>query len=292
MEKMIAETLYPSQCSLGEGPIWHAERNCCYWVDIEKGILFEYDWKSKQTRHWNFDHYVTLVLPAGKNHVFLALDTSIARFDLLEEKIEWLFKVEDDEANRCNDGAVDASGRLWVGTMHKQHQQGAGALYSIDSDRNISRKISNTTISNGIVWSLDGKRMYYIDSGAQFVQSYLFDEATGEISFEKNVIEVPKELGTPDGMTIDEEGMLWVAHWGGFGVYRWNPDTGELLQKIELPVPQVTSCAFAGDNLDYLIISSSRENFTEKDQQDYPESGNLFCIKMHVKGVEMPGCKL
>lgn len=104
------------------------------------------------------------------------------------------------------------------------------------------------------------------------------------------MIQIPNETGSPDGMTIDEEGMLWIAHWGGFGVYRWNPHNGQLTDKIEVPVPQVSSCAFAGENLDYLVITTARENLKEEELRKYPESGSIFFIKVNVKGMVSNKC--
>ena len=174
--------------------------------------------------------------------------------------------------------------------MHLEHKDGAGSLFLVDENLRVHKKLPNTSISNGIVWSLDNKRLFYIDSPTQVVKAYIFNEKTGEIVFEKNVIEVPSEMGTPDGMAIDEEGMLWIAHYNGFGVYRWNPSTGKLLEKIIVPVPQVTSCVFGGENLDHLFITTARENMNEQDLKKYPDSGNLFVVKMNVKGVPKFKC--
>jgi sugar lactone lactonase YvrE len=290
---MKVDLLFASQCVLGESPMWHALRKCCYWVDIERGILYEYNWLLQTTRTWNFNERLSLVREGKSNELILALNTTIARFNLETEQLSPILDIESPASgNRCNDGACDSLGRLWIGTMHLEHRQGAGALYMIDNNLEVHRKVSNTSISNGIVWSADNKRMYYIDSPTQVVQSFIFNEEPGEIIFEKNVIHVPPEMGTPDGMAIDEEGMLWIAHWGGFGVYRWNPVDGKLLDKIELPVPQVTSCTFAGENLDYLIITSARENLKKEELQKYPESGNVFCVKPGVKGILMNKCLL
>ena len=290
---MKVDLLFASQCILGESPLWHAERKCCYWVDIERGILYEYNWLFKTTRKWKFNKRLGLVREGKNNQLILALDASIARFDLETEQVSPVVDIESPTSgNRCNDGACDSLGRLWIGTMHLQQKQGAGSLYMVDEKLKVHKRLSNTSISNGITWSLDKKRLYFIDSPTQVVQSFLFNEKTGEIIFEKNVIEIPVEMGTPDGMAIDEEGMLWIAHWGGFGIYRWNPLNGKLLDKIELPVPQITSCAFAGEKLDHLIITSARENFTQEELEKYPESGNLFIVKMPVKGLLQDKCIL
>jgi sugar lactone lactonase YvrE len=288
---MKTEVLYPSQCILGESPLWHAERKCCFWVDIENGILYEYNWLLQTTRFRKFNYRLSLVLQGKDNQLILALNSKIARFDLESERLEWLLDVElPPSENRCNDGACDSSGRLWLGTMHLEHKKGAGALYCIDTNLNLHKKLDHTTISNGLVWSLDNKQLYYIDSPTQVVQSFIFEEESGEISFNKNVVRVPVEMGTPDGMAIDEEGMLWIAHWGGFGLYRWNPNNGQLIEKIELPVPQVTSCSFVGENLDYLMITTAKENLNEEELKKYPESGNTFFVKTGVKGVLSNKC--
>lgn len=289
---MKAGELYPSQCILGESPLWHTEKKCCFWVDIESGVLWEYDWIKKTTRSWKFDHRLSLVLQGKGNQLILALDAKIAGFDLEMEKIEWLADVESGSQIRCNDGACDSYGRLWVGTMHLEHKRDAGALYCIGDTLKVHKKLNNTTISNGIAWSLDNKRLYFIDSPTQVVQSFIFEEKTGKIIFEKNAVSIPKEIGSPDGMAIDEEGMLWIAHWGGFGIFRWNPVNGKLIDKIEVPVPQVSSCAFVGDNLDYLMITTARENMKTEDLKKYPESGNVFLIKADVKGVLSNKCLL
>ena len=279
-----ADILYASQCILGESPLWHAERKCCFWVDIENGVLYEYNWVKRTTRDWKFNYRLTLVLQGKDDQLILALDAKIASFDLETGKVKWLVDVETGFEIRCNDGACDALGRLWVGTMHLEHKKDAGALYCVGTDLKVQKKIDNTTISNGIVWSLDNKRLYYVDSPTQAVQSFIFEETTGEIIFEKNIISIPNDMGSPDGMAIDEEGMLWIAHWGGFGLYRWNPRNGELMDKIEVPVPQVSSCAFVGDNLDYLMVTTARENMKEEDLKKYPESGDVFWVKAGVKG--------
>ena len=290
-QTMKAKTLYPAQCLLGEGPLWHAERNSCFWVDIERGMLFEYHWLSKETKTWKFNGRLTSVCPSIENGLVLSLNAGIARFDLTTEKLEWLLDIESKITNnRCNDAKCDSSGRLWIGTMEMTFKLGAASLYCIDKNLSIEKKLSNLTISNGMAWTADNTRMYFIDSPTQTIQSYIFDANSGAILFEKNAVIIPKEIGTPDGLCIDSEGMLWVAHWGGFGVYRWNPADGKLIEKIEIPVPHVTSCAFVGKNLDHLIITTAKGDLNDEDLKKYPESGNVLILKMKVRGTEPNTC--
>jgi len=136
-----------------------------------------------------------------------------------------------------------------------------------------------------LAWSLDNTGLYYIDSPTNKVQCFQFDEKTGEIAYEKDVIHIPNKMGSPDGMAIDEEGMLWIAQWGGFGVYRWNPMDGRCIGKVELPIPQITSCAFVGPDLDHLLITSAREDLSMEDLEKYPTSGDVYSLKMPVRGM-------
>jgi sugar lactone lactonase YvrE len=284
---MTATSLYSSQCMLGESPLWHARSNRFYWVDINAGNLFSLDWKTKVVSEKHFNDDLSLVVETIGDDLILALGTSIARFNPDTEALSYLVDLEPEKKDhRCNDGAVDPNGRLWVGTTHVDHDVERGVLYSIEKSNKPQQKIPRVTISNGIVWSVDNKRIYFIDSPTQRVDAYFFNEQTGEINFDKTVINIPIEMGTPDGMTIDAEGMLWIAHWGGFGVYRWNPVTGKLLDKIEVAAPNVTSCRFAGEKLDQLVITTARKNMDGAMLANYPESGNLFITDTETIGLD------
>ncbi len=280
---MKARVMDDCLSTLGESPSWDEKRKCCYWVDIENGRLYEYSWYDLRKRYWDFPGRLTLAVAGQGNELILAIDTGIAKFNPGTGQLSWLRHIETPASNnRCNDGACDSSGRLWIGTMHLDHIPFAGTLYCVDNNLRVIKKLANVTISNGIAWTPDNKLMYYVDSPTRLIHSFLFDNKTGEISFEKNVICVPPGTGTPDGIAIEEEGMLWIAHWDGFGVYRWNPGTGELINRIDVPVPQVSSCAFVGEDLNYLLITTARENLSNENLAKYPQSGNVFLAKVSV----------
>ena len=282
---MEAINLHQSQCILGESPYWHAARKSFFWVDIEKGELYEFQVTFKKTTKRKFNQRLSLVIEGQGEYLILALDRKIARYDLETEKLSWLTEVEEDQSlHRFNDGACDADGRLWIGTMSTKFTPESGALYKITAEMNPEKMLNKITISNGMAWTSNNETFYYIDSPTQEVRAYQFDLGTGEINFDRTVIRVPKEWGTPDGMSMDQEGKLWVAHYGGFGVYCWDPENGELLKKIVLPAPNVTSCVFGGENLDYLFITTARENLTEAQLQAYPQSGDVFLVKTNTQG--------
>lgn len=283
---MTAFLLYRCNCILGEGAFWHEGRQSFFWVDIDGKGLFEYVLQNKKVNTWRFRHSPSFLALDGQGELVIAFQGGIARFNLQTENLKWLVDIEKDiPDNRSNDGGIDSEGRLWIGTMNIQFRESAGSLYCIDKKFRITKKVEALTIPNGLVWSLNGSKMYHIDSPTRKIQSYLFDHRTGNIIFEKTAITIPKEAGTPDGMCLDEEGMLWIAQWNGFGVYRWNPENGKLLDKIEVPVPQVSSCAFGGEKYDQLFITTAREGFSNELLEKYPDSGSVFMVRPGVRGV-------
>ncbi len=278
-------TSIPSQCFLGEGPLWHSGRQSFFWVDIERGNLFEYHSSTGVTSTRNFPHRLAVVLEGKDGSLILGLDRSLARFDLETEELEWLCGVEENlPLHRFNDGKVDPAGRIWIGTLSTKFTEGAGSLYRVGQDLKPVVQLLNLTISNGMAWTEDDRTFYFIDTPTRQIREFDFEMESGEIRFRRVAVEVPEELGFPDGMCIDQEGMLWVAHYGGSGVYRWNPKSGELVDKITLPVPHVTSCCFGGENLDTLLITTAQENLSPEQLKKYPQSGDVFLAKVTMPG--------
>jgi sugar lactone lactonase YvrE len=283
---MTASLLYRCDCILGEGAFWHEARQSFFWIDIERKRLYEYLIQSKKVNTWSFQHRPSMIALDTQGQLILTFQGGLARFDLQTEHLHWLIEIEKDILdNRTNDGAVDRAGRLWIGTMNVHFKDAAGTLYCISNDLSLIKKVEGLTIPNGLVWSLDDRTMLHIDSPSRKVQAYSFDNKTGAIAFERTAVTIPSEMGSPDGMSIDEEGMLWIAHWDGFGVYRWNPVTGKLMDKIEVPVPQVSSCAFGGPDYDQLFITTARERFSAELIAKYPDSGSIYIARPGVRGV-------
>jgi sugar lactone lactonase YvrE len=281
-----ATLVYPAANVLGEGPVWHAERQSFFWVDIEGKKLQELKWPSCEVQSWGMPQRIGLLVPYGENDLVVALQDGLAVFTISTGKLKWLLDLEKEiSVNRPNDGKCDSQGRLWLGTMHVNAKQNAGSLYCVDRNNTVTRHLTALTISNGLAWSPDDQHFYFIDSISRGIDQYRFDAPSGQLAYEGMVILIPEELGMPDGMTIDEEGMLWVAQWGGFAVCRWNPQTGERLYTIELPVPQVSSCVFGGENLDVLFITTASVGLSEEELLKYPQSGHVFSAKPGVKGM-------
>lgn len=283
---MTATLLHKLTSILGEGAFWHPVRKSFFWVDIEGKTLYEHTAQGKLSS-WGSPYRISMIAQAmHEDQLVLAMQGRVMKFDLKSGALSLLVKLEADKPdNRTNDGGVDEMGRLWVGTMSLHFHEGNGSLYCIDQSLSVSKKIQGLTVPNGLAWSVDGRRMYQVDSSSRKVACYAFAPATGSISFKKNIFQVPRNMGSPDGMCIDEEGMLWIAHWNGFSVCRWNPDTGAVLDKIEVPVPQVSSCAFGGENMDQLLITTGRQDMSAADAEKYPDSGSVYLATPGVRGV-------
>jgi len=259
--------------------MWHSYRKSCLWVDISNNLLFELNWETQKIQIWHTLQKPSLVIEAEDDSVLLAVKSSLLLFNLKTNAQQKLVDIEKDiTANRCNDGACDSRGRLWIGTMAIDCKSNSGSLYRVGHGMEVKRMINNLTIPNGLVWSLANERMYFIDSPTQCVKSYLFNKATGEIYFEKIAVHIPAEMGMPDGMTIDADGKLWVALWGGGAVCRYDPVNGALLDLVAIPAVNITSCQFVGENLDRLMVTSAREGMSDEQLLQFPESGNVFII--------------
>ena len=159
-----------------------------------------------------------------------------------------------------------------------------GSLYCLDPDGSVERKVSNVTISNGLAWDASKGRMYYVDTPTQCVSAFDYAPDTGAISNRRIAVHIPEAQGAPDGLTIDADGMLWVAHWGGACVGRWNPETGERSATVEVPAMQVSSCAFGGADRDQLFITTAREGLSDDALAEQPLAGGLFRVEPDVRG--------
>lgn len=276
------ELCVDSHSVLGEGPVWDSENQVLYWVDIMGAKLHRYDPARDTNETFDIGQPVGTVVPRRAGGVMLAVQHGFAAFDLDDEKLSLIADPEEHlPGNRFNDGKCDPAGRFWAGTMAFALTEGAGSLYRLDPDLSVHQMLSDVTISNGVAWSTDQKTMYYIDSIRGTVDAFDYDAASGDIENRRVVIDVPEGMGIPDGMTIDEEGMLWVAFYDGGSVRRFDPKTAEVIQEVKLPVSKVTSCAFGGARLDRLFITTASQPGNEE-----PHAGGLFVVEPGVSGVE------
>jgi sugar lactone lactonase YvrE len=287
LNKAILE--YEIKSKLGEGAFWNYRTQEFYWVDIEGKSLHIYNPKTKNNKSFLLPSRIGTVVPKNSTEAVVALEDGVYIMNTDSGDISLLSDIENNKTqNRFNDGKCDPLGRLWVGSMALNEEKYSGSLYMIDENGKTELKIDSVTISNGIVWTSNHKTMYYIDTPTAKIRAFDFDNNTGNLSNERVVIEVNDSLGFPDGMAIDEDDMLWVGMWNGNAVIRFNPNTGEIISKIEVPAHNVTSCAFGGKLLDTLYITTASVDMTPEEEAAYPLAGSLFKAVPGVKGVKSP----
>lgn len=283
---MNPELVLDARATLGEGAIWDSREQRLYWVDIEPGRLHVFYPSQGTDLAFELGEMVGTVVPRKGGGVMLALQRGFAAFNL---KTGELTRWSDPEAhlprNRFNDGKCDPAGRFWAGTISLDREPCAASLYCMDTDGRVQTMLKGVTNSNGIAWSLDGTAMYYINTPTRRVTQFDYDSTSGRIANPRNVIIIPLNEGKPDGMTIDSEGMLWIAMWGGGCVGRWDPRTGTQLDIVRVPAMRVTSCAFGGEKLDELYITTARTGLSEFELADQPHAGGLFRTRPGVAGV-------
>jgi sugar lactone lactonase YvrE len=287
------KAVHEAQATLGEGPIWHGPTNTLFWVDIEAGRLHAYRAASGDHEAWELGSRVGTVVPTpdGQGAV-VALETGLHCLHLPSGGLSLLADpVHAPGDIRYNDGKCAPDGRLWVGSMALDQRPHAAKLYCVQPDGRAEAMLDSVTISNGLAWTAAGDTLYYIDTPTQQVKAFPYAE--GRIGPARVAVQVPDSLGYPDGMAIDAEGMLWIGMWGGWSVTRWDPRTGTLLDRIALPVPNVTACAFGGPNLETMYITTARAGMSEEELAQSPLSGALLSLRPGVAGQAthpFPGC--
>jgi sugar lactone lactonase YvrE len=279
------ELVLDAGAEVGEGPVWDEKSRSLLWVDITAGTVHLFDPAGESSRSFDIGQHVGAAVFRGGGGLALALRGGFGLLDLDSGQVEEIGETERSRpGNRMNDGKCDSGGRFWAGSMTYSEQGREGSLYRLEPDRRVVTVLSGVGLSNGLAWSPDDRLMYYIDSLARGIDVFDFDASTGAISNRRRLIDVPDSQGTPDGMTVDSEGCLWVAFWNGGAVRRFRPD-GAFLQQVPLPVRQVTSCAFGGGDLGDLYITSAARGLSEGQLADQPHAGSLFRCRPGVSGM-------
>lgn len=280
------ELVVPVQAAVGEGPLWDTRTMTLYWVDLMGYKLHAYHPATGRHTTIAFDQCVGCVVPRVSGGFVLAMQKGFYTInDDGGALTELAVPSSYQDGNWFNDGKCDPAGRLWAGAMSAAGEPNDGIVYCLHPDLQVTEKIGQVTISNGLGWSPDHQTMYYIDSQTRNVTAYDYDAASGTIGNARIAVAFAEEDGLPDGMTVDEAGMIWVAHWGGAKVTRSDPKSGERLAAIPVPALFVTSCAFGGHLGDELYITTARAGMDEQQLRAYPDAGGLFRIRTGIKGM-------
>jgi sugar lactone lactonase YvrE len=293
--------------ALGEGPVWLPDERQLCWLDIEGCRLFRLTFGDDTVpvcNHLELPNKVGCFVPTTTRGQFLlATQNGITVFQLPRDDnasqtkmlpLRVLTHPESDKAdNRYNDGKCSPDGRFWFGSLSMVRKQNNASLYALErcgSDETFTARtvISGATNSNGLGWSPDCSTFYWIDTPTRQVAAFDYNAINGTLSNKRIAVQFPADesFGRPDGMTVDSEGMIWVAHWLGGRVTRWNPMTSELIMTIPLPVARVTSLTFGGNDLRTLYVTTARKGMTSEEiANEKNQCGCLFEIETEIQGL-------
>lgn len=274
---------------LGEGPIWVVEEGALYWVDIDDRKIFRFRPSTDELESFEVETRVTALALRSSGGFVTATDKGLGYWDTQTQELSFFADPEADKpTTRFNDAAVDRQGRFWAGTMNEvDFVTPDGALYRLDPDGSLHTMAMEIPVSNGIGWSPDNRIMYFSDTMRQTIWAYDFDAATGDISNRRPFARVSEEGVLPDGLTVDSEGFVWNAQWGGWNVTRYDP-AGNVERVIQLPAAQITCPAFGGENLEDLYITSAWGGLSQEDRRQQPLAGALFRVKVGIRGIAEP----
>jgi sugar lactone lactonase YvrE len=270
--------------ALGEGPCWHAELGALVWVDILARAVHVST--PGRTRTYRTPALVGAAVPRLGGGLLLALGTGFATLDLADGTLVDVARVPADPARvRMNDGKVDPAGRFWAGTMALDGARGRGALYRLDATGSPARVIQPVSISNGLGWSPDATRMFFVDTPTRTVASYAFDPDRGTLGRRTRLVDTSPFSGLPDGLAVDADGNVWVAFWDGASVRCFSGADGRLLDEIRVPVTRPTSCAFGGPELATLLITTARTGLPDAQLAREPLAGSVLAVEPGVRGL-------
>ncbi|WP_040280083.1 SMP-30/gluconolactonase/LRE family protein [Psychroserpens damuponensis] len=271
---MTSSLVFYSNSELLEGPVFDTKHNLLYFVSILEGLVYCYNPETKEVLSIKLDSPVGSLFLRGHKKVLAASKNGFFEINFNTLNAQFEFQIDIKNTVRFNDGITDTNGRIIVGTMgYPEVKTNLGQVFSYHNG-NYKTIIENTTISNGLAFSLDNKYLYFIDTPTNKVARYAYNLENGTVTFDSYVIAFSGQ-SNPDGMCIDQNGMLWIAEWNGACVSKWNPENGEQLEVIKIPCTNVTSCCF--DNHSNLYVTTAKSN-SQNDQF----GGGLFYIELNT----------
>ncbi|MBK5305473.1 MAG: SMP-30/gluconolactonase/LRE family protein [Frankiaceae bacterium] len=282
VRELTAELVSSPAADFGEGPLWDDTEGVLWWTDIVGSAVHRYDPRSGTDTRIDVERTVGAIALRASGGLVVAARGGFGAL-ALDGTIELLAAVNDEDPSmRMNDGKCDRAGRFYASTMAFAATPGVGELVRMDSDRSVHVQDKALTIGNGLAWTADGSRLYFVETMSGGVDVFDVDVVTGDLSNRRRAFDIPAEAGLPDGMCIDDEGALWVAMWQGGAVRRYSP-AGDLLAVVNLPVSNVTCPAFAGPGLDQLWITTAAPRHADS-AADEPLGGALFRVDPGVTG--------
>jgi len=282
---------------LGEGAIWDRRSARLFWIDIIGKKLMSFNPKTGRNDCLDMPSYIGTVVPRKSGGMLVATQSGIGVVRDMKDLSIIAPAPFSSPLVRFNDGKCDPRGRFFVGSMLVDTTKVGGALWRFDSKLKYEQvknqpAVSNVFIPNGIVWSKDEKHMYWTDTMTYRIFKFDYDAETGSISNQQTCFEVAKETGMPDGITMDAEGNIWVAHWDGYQVTKWDPSSGKLLHTVHVCTGRPSAVAFGGPDLTDLYITTAcfppghgGVKHRGPTKRDDSLAGSLFVVRGLGKGV-------
>ncbi|MEY4760702.1 MAG: hypothetical protein RLZZ200_558 [Pseudomonadota bacterium] len=269
---------------LGEGPVWCADEQALWFVDIKGGAIHRHDADAGTSGTFHVEGKPSFIAPATDGGMIVGSGHGLCRFEhgCLGEPF---VTIPMPPRNRTNDATVDARGRLWFGTMDDGETQRTGALYCLDRDRLVALPAA-AVVTNGPAVSADGRTLYFVDSVERRISRHAISEGPA-ISSPEPFLQLTERDGHPDGIVLDSEDCLWVALWDGWGVRRYAPD-GRLLLHVDLPCARVTKVAFGGPDLRTAYVTTARTGLDDSQLARQPLAGGLFAFDAPAAGRPAP----
>ncbi len=280
--------LVDARNTLGEVPVWDVAEQALYWVDIERCRLHRRDHASGGLRTWDFPERIGSFALREQGGLVCAFESGFAFFDPVTGAIDWIARPEAMIArNRFNDGKCDRSGRFWAGTMDDRLSEHTGSLYRLDPDLSVHRMDGAIGISNSLAWSPDERSFYFADTLDGLIYVYDYEAGSGGIANRRVFASTAEQPGSPDGSTVDADGYLWNAQWGGSRLVRYAPD-GSTDRVVMLPVQYPTSCMFGGPELATLFVTSAVWDLSREALEAQPCAGGVLAFEPGVRGLPEP----
>lgn len=275
----------PCENTLGEGPVWDGAEGALYWVDIQEGLLQRWDPGTDRVESWTMPERVGALALRATGGLVLALASGFALFDPETDRLERGAAPEAHlPGNRFNDGKCDARGRFWAGTMDDAALHLTGSLYRLDPDGACAAMATGIGITNSLAWSPDNATFYFADTLRGTIFACDFDLDGGTLGNRRVFATTDAQPGAPDGSTVDAEGYLWNAQWGGWRLVRYAPD-GRIDRTVALPVAQPTSCMFGGPDLRTLYVTSASIGLQPSERDRQPWAGHVLALDVGVGGL-------
>ena len=278
--------IIPAGDTVGEGVLWDWRKQALWWTDIQRSRLYRYDWSTRERALLPAPERIgSFGLVAGSGELITAFASGIAMYEPTAMHVTWLARPEVASPDiRFNDGRVDRRGRFWSGTMQDHApREPVGKLYSFDSTHGLRCHVEDVLISNGLCMSPDGAKLYFADSPTRMINVYDVREPAGTIGAPREFARIDQPA-VPDGGTVDADGFVWSAQWGGSSVVRYTPDGREDL-RVAVSASQLTCVCFGGPELDLMFITSAREHLDAAALQREPHAGNVFIYQTPFKGL-------